>query len=141
MKKIGSILFLLIFFSISLAYAGRITVTVKNIKTITGVIRVALYNKKEDFPKKGREYKTKDVPVKAKKVIYTFKDIPEGWYAIALYHDINNDNTCNKNFFGIPVEPFGFSNNIKVKFSAPKFDKCSFFVNGNVKLSIELYKK
>jgi len=136
-----AIISLVIIYGKSSSYADSITVTLTNIKILKGVIRIALYNKKENFPKEGKEYKTAVVPANSYKIRYKFLDIPDGWYAIALYHDINNDGKCNKNLIGIPIEPFGFSNNIKVKFSAPKFNKCSFYVKKDVCLTIILYKK
>jgi uncharacterized protein (DUF2141 family) len=49
--------------------------------------------------------------------------IQQGEYAIALYHDKNNNAVCDSNFFGIPTEGFGFSNNVRPFLSAPSFRK------------------
>jgi len=125
----------------ALIYAGSINITVTNVKTSSGVIRIALYDKKESFPKEGKEYKTANVLTNLPETKYTFYNISKGWYAIALYHDINNDGICNRNIINIPIEPFGFSKNVKVKLSAPKFDDCSFYVDDDVSLFIELHSK
>lgn len=66
------------------------------------------------------------------------KDLPKGTYAVSLYHDVNSDKTCNLNFFGIPKEPYAFSNNFKPKFSAPKFKDCQFELNSNKSITIQL---
>ena len=105
---------------------NEIVITVKGIKVIEGSIKIAIYNDERSFPKSGREYLTFSVPVTSKTVSCKIKNLPEGIYAIALYQDINGNNICDKNLFGIPVEPFGFSNNARVKLSPPKFSECSF---------------
>ena len=55
-----------------------------------------------------------------------------------LYHDENGDGKMNRNFFGIPKEPFGFSNNVKPKFSMPTFEECKFLLDENLELQVNL---
>jgi len=64
--------------------------------------------------------------------------VPAGEYAIALYHDENNNGKCDRNFFGIPKEGFAFSNNVKPFLSAPSFKSCKFSVPQRKKISITL---
>ena len=62
-----------------------------------------------------------------------------GDYAIAVYHDQNGNGKMDKRMFGIPKEPYGFSNNIKPVMSAPKFSECRFTVGDSGKvISIKL---
>jgi len=44
-----------------------------------------------------------------------------GRYGIVVIHDENSNMKLDRNFFGIPKEGFGFSNNPKVIVSAPSF--------------------
>lgn len=53
-----------------------------------------------------------------------------GTYAIALYHDKDANDEFNKNFLGIPSEPFGISNDPRIGLSAPPYEKSSFLVQG-----------
>ena len=68
-----------------------------------------------------------------------------GEYAISLFIDVNRDNKIDKNFFGIPKEQYGFSNNVMGKMSAPTFDQAKFVVSGptiqNIKLRIGIPKQ
>ena len=48
-----------------------------------------------------------------------------GKYAIAIYHD-KNDNDEFDTFFGLPAEKYGFSKNAKV-FWSQSFQKLVFF--------------
>lgn len=55
-----------------------------------------------------------------------------------LYHDKNADGELNRNFLGIPKEPFAFSNNVKPKFSKPVFEECKFSLEQNLVLHVSL---
>jgi uncharacterized protein (DUF2141 family) len=59
-------------------------------------------------------------------VTITISDLEYGEYAMVLFHDKNGDEKLNTRIFGIPAEPFGFSNNVRPKLSAPKYEKCKF---------------
>ena len=47
-------------------------------------------------------------------------------YAVALFHDENNDHHLNTNALGIPTEGYGFSNNPTLYFGPPGLDKVRF---------------
>ncbi|MBT5574281.1 MAG: DUF2141 domain-containing protein [Alphaproteobacteria bacterium] len=70
-------------------------------------------------------------------VAYSF-ELPDGIYAIGVYLDVNFNNKLDKNFFGIPSEPYGFSNNAKAFLRSPSFEKASFVIAGNTRLSIDM---
>jgi uncharacterized protein (DUF2141 family) len=91
-----------------------------------GIIRIGIYDKKENFPKIGKEFKKLAIKVEGKEFKYTVRDLPTGNYAIAIYHDSNSDGTCNANIIGVPTESYGFSNNIKPFLSAPSFQDTKF---------------
>ena len=56
-------------------------------------------------------------------------DVPFGVYAISLFHDVNADNDMNRNAVGLPLEPWGMSNNAMGLMSAPTFEQASFLIN------------
>ena len=51
-------------------------------------------------------------------------------YGISLFHDLNDNEVLDRNLFGMPIEPFGFSNNPVIKFAAPKFEAFKFTFDG-----------
>lgn len=61
----------------------------------------------------------------------TFGDLPIGNYAIALYHDRNNDQQLNRGPFGMPSEGYGFSNNPVIRTGPPNFGEASVLAVGN----------
>jgi uncharacterized protein (DUF2141 family) len=54
----------------------------------------------------------------------TFK-VPPGRYAMVVIHDENENQKLDRNIFGIPKEGFGFSNNPRIRFSAPSWQAAS----------------
>jgi len=115
-----------------------ITVTVTNINTMSGNIHVGLFNTSKHFLIEGKEYQTASKKVEDDSIVIVLNDIPKGNYAISLYHDINADKECNLNFFGAPVEPFGFSNNYRPIISKPSFDDCKINANRDLEVWIKL---
>jgi len=59
----------------------------------------------------------------------TFKDIPDGTYAISVLHDQNDYGKMDKNIMGIPKEGYGASNNPRKRMGPPGFDEAKFSVN------------
>jgi uncharacterized protein (DUF2141 family) len=119
---------------------GEIIVQVKNIEAPKGCLRIALYNREEDFLREGNELVDKVAPVSlAESMQVAIPDLPFGKYAIAVYHDLNNNGKLDKNYLGIPTEPYAFSNNPKVKWRSPTFTETQVELNAAHKdLSVEL---
>jgi uncharacterized protein (DUF2141 family) len=63
-------------------------------------------------------------PIAGNQALQTFQ-VPPGRYAVVVIHDENSNMKLDRNFFGIPKEGFGFSNNPRVVFSAPSFQAAS----------------
>jgi uncharacterized protein (DUF2141 family) len=140
MKIITSLVLLgvLILNSSFITSSNRVVkVQLKNIAEYKGTAYVNLYSS-ANFPKKGKELQQKKVKIKANTAYVTFS-VPNGNYAIAMYHDVNDNNEMDKNWVGYPQEPYGFSKNFKPTISEPDFDDCKFIVNNaDVNLTINL---
>ena len=113
-------------------------IEIRNIIELKGNIIVAIYNKSDDFPKKGKHYQDSMVQVNNYSETIIFRNLPVGDYAVAIFHDRNNDDKLNKNIFGLPKEGFGFSNNCKPFFSAPSFKCTKFNLSSDKSIIIEL---
>lgn len=108
---------------------GTIEIHIQKLRNNNGYVRIALYTSSDTFCKKGKEFRAIVIKPKEKKVIVHISEIPFGEYAIALYHDENNDDKFNKGLFNIVFrERFGFSNNIRPIFTSPEFEKTKFFL-------------
>lgn len=105
---------------------GDLKIKVSGIKEFKGLIGVMIFNQKDGFPTtKEKAYLSQEVMVKEGVVFLEFKDLPKGKYAISLIHDVNGNKDLDKNIFGVPTEPFGFSNNKSILFGLPKFEEAA----------------
>ena len=119
-----------------------LTITVNGIKKVKGSLLVAVYKSAEDY-ENGLAYAIQkiNVPVADKKQVLKITGLEFGSYGIKMFQDINDDGTLNKNFVGIPKEPYGFSNDVKATFSAPNFEETVFvFSAENKAISMALNK-
>jgi uncharacterized protein (DUF2141 family) len=103
-------------------------ITFTALKDTKSSILIGVYRKQDGFPSNEKgAFKGYTVKPEGKStVVFSVPDLEYGDYAIAIYQDKNNDNQLNTGMFGIPKEPYAFSNNFKPKFSGPKYEDCRF---------------
>ena len=126
------------------AFAGTVTVEVRNIET-KGEMHLAIYDDanvfENDNGEKGGAAKgiVEGVieEVGTGTATYSF-ELPNGTYAIGIFVDANYNNEMDRNFFGVPKEQYGFSNDAKGSFGPPSFKEASFTVTGDMGLTINL---
>jgi uncharacterized protein (DUF2141 family) len=66
-----------------------------------------------------------------------FDTLPQGAYAVYVFHDENLNGKMDTNFVGMPVEGYGMSNNPKKRMGRPSFDETNFQMN-QPKCAIEI---
>jgi uncharacterized protein (DUF2141 family) len=109
-----------------LSSAADLTVQVSDVKTAEGKLMIAVFNSADSFLKNPMAgVQTAASPAGNSVVV---KDLPEGEYAMVVYHDANGNGKLDKNMMGIPTEDYGFSNNASGKFGPPSFDAAKFSV-------------
>lgn len=107
----------------------EIRIVIRNVKNSVGLMTADLYrNDEEGFLK--REGRVEQVRFAAKSPVTAFciAAPTAAPYAIAVYHDQNANKTFDKNALGLPVEPFGVSNNPSMRFAPPKVAEALFDV-------------
>lgn len=116
-----------------------LNVEIINVKVAKGKLMVAIYRPDEKFGA-GTPAIARIVEVRTTGGQTTSFDMEPGEYALAAYHDVNGNEQLDKNFVGIPKEPYGFSKNFRPKFSAPSFKDCAFKVTSESvqKISVKL---
>lgn len=97
-------------------------------KKNTGTIRVAIFDSKESWLKKP--VFTAVLPADTQAITYSNPETPYGDYGVAVYHDVNDNDKMDRNFIGLPKEPYGFSNNARGSFGPPKWKKSVVSVSG-----------
>lgn len=116
-----------------------LTITVTNIQNAKGKISFGLFRKQDSFPIKGKQYKGVLIETTKSKTKYTFQNLEKDGYAVAVYHDENNNGILDKNLVGAPTEAYGFSRNARAMFSAPSFEEAKIDLKENK--SIEIWIK
>ena len=108
--------------------SGSITAVITKLRSTDGHVLISLYNKAEGFPKDhDAVIQTAAIaPEDSGQVTATFEDLPYGDYAIAVLHDEDLNGNMTFGAFHLPKEGYCFSNNVKVRFKAPKFKKARF---------------
>ena len=107
-----------------------VTIVVSELASTQAVVKLNFYNSSEKFLKDGQMAIRLFVKPEGKKEFTIPVELTPGEWAVALSQDLNNNDKLDKNFLGIPTEPFAFSNNVKPRFSAPNFQQCKFLVEG-----------
>jgi uncharacterized protein (DUF2141 family) len=69
---------------------------------------------------------------------YVFKNIPNGEYAIGIYHDVNNNQKQDLDVFNAPIEEYCFSNNIRPLYESPVFEEVKFSLFGDKNISVSM---
>lgn len=113
-------------FAAPLASASDLTVNVEGIAQVQGSIMLGLFD--EATYNGDGAVNGANLAVEGESVTVTFEGLEPGEYAVRLYHDLNDDGEMNTNPFGIPTEPYAFSNDAKGRFGPAKWDAAKFTV-------------
>jgi uncharacterized protein (DUF2141 family) len=109
----------------STALAGDLTVEVSGITPDRGKVYVAVYDGPETFPISGRQRVGRVVAPADRHLTVHFTDLPPGQYAVVAFQDLNGNGKLDRNFLGIPKEPYGFSNSARGSVGPPKFSEAA----------------
>jgi uncharacterized protein (DUF2141 family) len=113
-----------------------LTIEVASFENTKGVLRVCVTDQKDGFLKSCAF--SKIVPVEDDTVSLKIENIEKGNYAVSVYHDENNSGILETGgVFGIPLEPYGFSNNPNMTFG-PSYKKSVFKMASDKNISIKL---
>lgn len=113
---------------------ASVTVVVTSLASTESVVKLNFYNAPEKFLKHGQQAFRLVIKPNGKNEISVPVELTKGEWAVALTQDTNNNDKLDKNFLGIPTEPFAFSNNVRPHLAAPNFEECKFMVEGDSKV-------
>ncbi|MBM6593471.1 DUF2141 domain-containing protein [Microvirga pudoricolor] len=93
----------------SASFAATLVIRAEGVKSGEGMIYAGVCDKSFDeatCPYKDRE------PARPGTVELRLRNVKPGTYAIAVFHDLNGNAKLDRNFIGLPNEPYGFSNDV-----------------------------
>ena len=103
----------------------------------TGEIMVVLFGSEAAYGGQGAPVAQAMIDVAAGQHTATFT-VPAGDYAVKSFHDVNGDGRMNTNPFGMPTEPYAFSNNARGNMGPATWAQAHFTVEGDVAQTISL---
>lgn len=104
----------------------------------TGAVMVALFDSQSAYGGEGGPVRVARLEVSGGTVEAVFEGLPAGDYAMKAFHDVDGDGEMDANPFGMPTEPFAFSNNAVGNMGPAGWDRASFAASGAVAQSIDL---
>ncbi len=117
------------------AVDDKIVVVVHGLRNNHGSVRCTLYNGAQNFPEHGPIVaRVRTVPA-ANGARCVFARPERGHdFAVVVHHDENDDAVFQRGMFGIPLEGYGFSNDVRPVLSPPSFTQCRFHFQGGTSI-------
>jgi len=125
-------------------HAQKLTIEFDNIRNNEGVLSVTVYENDENWLDEEGDYLEYIFPkekMSSDSLTISIELEKPGKYAIAVLDDEDEDEKMRHNFIGYPREGFGFSNNIHVWLSRPKFDECLLDIKSDTTIRISMQYK
>ncbi len=115
-----------------------IRLVITGVRPELGSVKVAVYTAANELPNPASTAQTLELAATQATLEATLTIT--GRFAIAVYQDINADGELNRNRFGIPLEPFAFSNGALGERGPPTFDQAAVVasVGDNTTLTVSI---
>lgn len=118
--------------------AGELSVTITNIHPLKGELYIAIYDDPGNYMNPDAACRSRVLTVVSDSMQLTFSNMKPGTYAIAAFQDLNGNGLLDTRGKGIPLEPFGFSNDARGKLGPAKYKNASFLMNEDMHIMIKL---
>ena len=102
---------------------GTITLTVEvlGLESDEGSVALAIFDSSRSFDERTGAVAAETVAPTDGRATWSVEDLPAGRYAVAVFHDLNDNGELDRTTLGPPSEPYGFSNDARATFGPPKF--------------------
>jgi len=118
---------------------GRIVIHVTGLGSSKAPLRIAVFNTEQTWLRDGSALYRTILDPDGPQGEWTIERAAYGEYAVAAFHDTNGNGELDRNFFGMPKEPYGFSNDARGVFGPASWQDARVRVNAPVTdITIEL---
>ena len=104
----------------------QLCVNIAGVEIASGSLRLAIFSGESGFPHHQNALHRITVSVKESMDSILLPPLPVGDYAIAVFHDVDDNGRLNRAALGYPTEPYGFSNNARSTFGPPDYGSAEF---------------
>tara|TARA_B110000090_G_scaffold142941_1_gene157083 strand:+ start:194 stop:610 length:417 start_codon:yes stop_codon:yes gene_type:complete len=115
---------------------NTINVEMSGFESNKGKANIGLFNEEQTFLREANWKRFSEI--NNYKATATFTDIPDGIYAVSVYHDENDNEKLDLIMGMIPKEDTGTSNNPKVKMGPPKWEESIFEAKGGQVVNLKI---
>ena len=122
MRRVGLTALLLL--AVSSAHAATLTIRAQGVQPDGNMVYAGICD--TSFEESTCPYKDRG-PAAAGTVELRIRNVKPGTYSIAVFHDVNGNGKLDRNFIGLPNEPYGFSNDVGRR-GPPSFDAARIVV-------------
>jgi uncharacterized protein (DUF2141 family) len=113
--------------------AVQLHVTVTGARRVAGNVTFTLYGEdRSRFLAHHGSLAIQRVTLNSSEAEACFALSAPGIYAVATYHDENDNHHFDRTLLGLPAEGYGFSNNVTPAFGLPSFDSVRLQVGAGV---------
>lgn len=105
---------------------ARLTIKIENVSAKGGTLQIALYDRASYAGHNTDPIVAVHVPAVSPETTATMYNLQPGTYAIKMFQDFYGSNAFVRGTWGIPQEPFGFSNDALPLLDQPSFDAAKF---------------
>jgi uncharacterized protein (DUF2141 family) len=106
--------------------AASLTIRFQGIEAPTGQIMLSMFDSQSAHDENGAPVRVAAVPVAGGSAVVQFEGLVPGDYAVKAFHDVDGDGKMGTNPFGMPLEPFAFSNDAKAEAGPAKWAAARF---------------
>lgn len=106
------------------ADTGKLVVSFSGLKEAKGAVLIALYD--EAGFNGGKALSAGEAAVSGDQASFVFDGLAPGRYGLKVFHDVDGDGKMGTNPFGMPTEPYAFSNNAKASFGPATWAQAGF---------------
>ena len=108
------------------AATGSLRLDVSGVENQAGMIWVGLYDSEEHLFVQEKAIVQGYRVYQTGRLTFDLGNVPYGRYAVAIFHDVNNNGTLDQNWIGIPQEPYAFADVPGSKWRKPRFEEIDF---------------
>ena len=124
---------------VSAGEGGVVTVVASGFTSEKGMVLVALCNSREDYESDEECFRVGRVRAKDGQATHRFEEVPDGTYAVKLFHDENSNDELDMGWMGAE-ERYGISNDARGLLGPPDWDEARFSFDGpeqTLKIKVE----
>jgi uncharacterized protein (DUF2141 family) len=121
------------------AWAGDLVVTLRDVASGEGMVRVAACPP-DGYPEGTCRFIAR-APARPGTMELRIADLPEGRFGLSAFHDADGDGRLGKDWLGRPTEAVGFGNDAPIgRFGPPGFEAASIAIpaRGEVRTAVTL---